>query len=815
MQFDSAKKPLATPPPPASPQQRSTLLFNQALAALKAGKPAESEKLYRKLLQLDPTSAVAWANLGLLQSSQKRYEEAITNLKKAVALLPKELDFQSQLATVQWSAGKLDDALATTRAILAKNPDQVDALHTQAAVLFVLRRYDESLVPLMRWAELRPKDPNALGTLITNQLRAGKPEAALATARTMCQRFPKLTNAYLMRGDLAGRLGSPKKDKPLLQEAREAYAKAYALDPKNVRAGLNAGLAMEQLEDISGAIALLEKLRPKAPDNAFLRHRLGLLYLRDIRRTPEQRIALGLKEVEAAVAREPKNPEYVTSLGFLVLAQGASKDNALRAASVFRAALKLAPQAQRTRLGLVEALSVAQDWAGAIPLLQELVKESSSDDGLRRRLAEALNATGKRSAAALELRTIAQHNPKEYKTLLDLAQMLELDGSGLEAEKTLQEALSRSPGNVDILVRLGNLLTTHKKYDEAKARFEAALAQQPENTAANAGYVALFEAQNRKEDALKVRERWVALDPKNNQARYELGMAYAEAGRDADALAQLKQLTLRKDDPNRALHRLALAELHHRRSRYADEAEELRRLLVEEPNNEALQIRLAGVLEQAGQSAEAERAWTTLIRESPGNALHFRLSRIGLYERTGKLDQAIQELEDIVSLRTDSAEARTALLRLRTSQKQPERAYELFEKVALSEPLQPNPNLVSSLDELYRDQPAKFLAFTQRAVATYPKSPIAWRLHTQTLLRPPITPEHRTAAVAGLKQITELDPGDANAALEWGKQLEALGKRTEAIAAYTLALQRRRSPEALAALTKLGAPIPPEKGKKN
>lgn len=813
MQFDSAKKPSATPPAP-TPPQRATLLFNQALAALKANKLAESEKLYRQMLQVDPTAAVGWANLGLLLSRQKRYDEAIADLKKAVSLVPKELDFQAQLATTQWSAGKLDDALATTREILAKNPNHVEALHTQAAVLFSQGHIEEALVPLTKWTNLRPKDPNALGILITTQLRAGKQEEALVSARLMCERFPKEANAHLMRGDLAGRLGSKKKDKSLIQEARDAYSKAYAIHPQNTRAGINAALAMEQSEDISGAIVLLEKLRQKAPDNAFLRHRLGLLYLRDIRRTGEQRVALGLKEVEAAVAREPKNPEYVTSLGFMILAQGASKDNALRAASIFRVALKLAPTNPRTRMGLVEALSVAQDWPGAVPLLQELVKESPNDDALRRRYAEALNASGKRSAAALELRTIAQRSPKEYKTLLDLAQMLELDGNAVEAEKTLQEALTRSPGNIDILVRLGNLLTTHKKFDEAKARFEAALAQQPENALANAGYVALFEVQNRKDDALKVRERWVKIDPKNNQARYELGMAYAEAGRDAEALAQLKQLTLRQGDPNRTLHRQAIAEFYHRRSRFAEEAAELRGLLVEEPNNEALKVRMASVFEQANQLDEAERMWDTLIRESPGNALRYRLSRVGLYERGGKLDRAFQELEDLVSLRTDSAEARTVLLRLRTAQKHPEAAYELFEKVALSEPIQPNPNLVSALNDLYQDKQEKFLAFTQRAVTTYPKSPIAWRLRAQTLLRPPLTPEHRAEAAASLKKVTELDQSDPSAPLEWGKQLEALGKRAEAIAAYTLSVQRRRSPEALAALTRLGAPIPPEKGKK-
>lgn len=315
MQFDAAaKKPISPPPPKATPEQRATLLFNQALRATQAGKATEAEKLYRQLLVLDPKAAVGWANLGLLLGRQRRYDEAIACLQKASRLAPKEAAFVAQRAGIEWSARRPDEALVTAREALVLDPASSEALRVLCGVLFSQKRYGEALAPLTKWAELRPNDLQALGMLANTQLRADKPADALVTLRLMNKRFPKEVNGFLMHGDLAGQLGVQKKDKALLREARDTYLQAFALAPKNLRAGINAGIAAEQIEDIPGARAIFEKLRKQSPDEALVRHRLGLLYLRDLRLTSDKRITLALKEVEAAVAREPRNPEYASSL---------------------------------------------------------------------------------------------------------------------------------------------------------------------------------------------------------------------------------------------------------------------------------------------------------------------------------------------------------------------------------------------------------------------------------------------------------------------------------------------------------------------
>lgn len=800
------QKPNPSLPPPPTAQQKATVLFNQALQATRQGKFPQAEKLYRQMLELDPKAAVGWMNLALLLGQQKRHDEAIAAGQKAARLEPKEAMYKASLASLEWNANRTDEAIVTAREALALSPKNVDALRTVSGALVSQKRFADAVPYLKTWASLLSKDPSALGALATVQVQAKLPGDALVTLRTMTQRFPKDINGFLMRADLAGQLAVEKQDKKLFLEARDSYQRAYTLNPKNLQAGYNAAVSADQAGERSEAIILLEKLREKNPGVAMVRHSLALAYLRDTRRTVGDRVALGLKEAEAAVGREPKNPDYAATLGFMVLSQGGTKELAQRAGKVFEGALKLDPKNLRAKQGLTEALLIQGEWEKAIPLLREQVTAQPENDPLRHKLAGTLQAAGKRTEAAVELRTIARRNPKDTKTLKDLARLFELDNQPDEAAKTLEEAAQRDPADTETILAQAGLASRQQQYPKALSFYDAVLAKKPETSEAYAGKVAIFEQQGKKPDVLATRERWVKADPKNNQARYELGMLYSDLGRDDEALAMLRSLTLRQGDPNRNLHRQALAEFFRRKNRFGEEATELRNLASEEPANEVFKIRLAESLERAGKIDEAEDVYKGLIARSQVNDLRHNLALISLHHRTGKTALAISELEDLLTLRTSSIEARKLLVKIRKEQKRPEAAIAFFEKVALSEAGQPNPYLSQALEELCKEvgMPEKYLAFTQKATEVYPKSGQAWKRRGQALETAKSLPE----ATVAFQKATDVDPNDPEAPLALGRILEAQGKKPEAIAAYTLAVKRQRSDVGAAALQRLGAPVP-------
>ncbi|MBB6052247.1 tetratricopeptide repeat protein [Armatimonas rosea] len=800
------QKPTSSSPPPPTAQQKASVLFNQAIQATRQGKLAQAEKLYRQMLEQDPKATVGWMNLALLLGQQKRHDEAIATAQKAVRLEPKEGLYKATLASLEWNAGRTDEAIVSAKEALAVAPKSLDALRTLGGALVSQKRFADAVPYLKTWAELQPKDPAPLGALATIQVQAKLPTDALVTLRTMTKRFPKEANAFLMRADLAGRLATERKDKKLFLEARDSYSRAFTLNPKNLQAGYNAAVSADQAGEHSEALMLLEKLRERFPNAAMVRHSLALAYLRDTRRTPGDRVALGLKEAEAAVGREPKNPDYAATLGYMVLSQGSSKELGQRAAKVFEGALKLDPKNIRAKQGLAESYLVQSEWEKALPLLKEQLAAQPDDDTLRHRLAATLQAAGRRSEAAVELRTIAKRNPKDTKTLKDLARLFEQDGQPDEAEKTLEEARQRDPQDLETQLAQAGLATRRKQYEKALLAYNAVLAKQPANADAHAGLIGVYDAQENKTEALAARERWVKADPKNNQARYELGLLYSNQGRDDDALRMLRSLTLRQGDPNRDLYRQALPEFYRRKNRFAEEASELRHLTTEEPTNDAFRLRLAEALERAGKPSEAEETYKTLIARAPTNDLRYNLALIGLHERTGKVDQAIQELEELIAIRTSSVEARTQLIRMRKEQKRPELAVDFFEKVALSEAGQPNILLCRALDELCQELklPERYLAFTQKSLEVYPKSNLAWKRRGQSL----DAAKRYSESVAAFEKAGELDTRDPEAPFLLGRLQEAQGKKAEAIAAYTASIKRQRTDPAVDALKRLGAPVP-------
>src|SRR5690606_33328023 len=82
----------------ASQKYQKRLLLQERMRLAKATKNLEErDRLYQEMIDLDPDYAYAWGNYGSFLLGQKRYREAVHNLKRAVELKPYGLAV-SQLA---------------------------------------------------------------------------------------------------------------------------------------------------------------------------------------------------------------------------------------------------------------------------------------------------------------------------------------------------------------------------------------------------------------------------------------------------------------------------------------------------------------------------------------------------------------------------------------------------------------------------------------------------------------------------------------------------------------------------------------------
>src|SRR5882757_2781062 len=94
-------------------------LFEQGVAAHRAGNLVQAEKLYRQMLRADAGSFPALHMLGFLKAQQGLYDEAITLLNKAVKQNPADVTARGHHAHALMAAQRFDEALGAYDRILA------------------------------------------------------------------------------------------------------------------------------------------------------------------------------------------------------------------------------------------------------------------------------------------------------------------------------------------------------------------------------------------------------------------------------------------------------------------------------------------------------------------------------------------------------------------------------------------------------------------------------------------------------------------------------------------------------------------------
>ena len=134
-------------------------------------------------------------------------------------------------------AGRLAEADAIYRKLLARDPRNVDAVNLSGQVALSTGRYDEAL-------------------------------AAFARARDL---QPAFADAHHNEGNALRALGRP-------SEALAAFGRALRLAPDNPLFLCNRGLAELDSGDVAGAVSSLERAASLAPDIALIRHNLAVAY---------------------------------------------------------------------------------------------------------------------------------------------------------------------------------------------------------------------------------------------------------------------------------------------------------------------------------------------------------------------------------------------------------------------------------------------------------------------------------------------------------------------------------------------------------
>ena len=137
-------------------QAEITLRFRMGYLHHDAGRYADAELQYRRLLRLKPSLGLVHGNLALVLMEKNQVEQAIRHYQEAIRHSPKEAWLHYNLAVIYLQREELDKAEQGYRNAIKIKPDYVEAHVNMGLVLSLKRRYPEAATHFRKALKINP-----------------------------------------------------------------------------------------------------------------------------------------------------------------------------------------------------------------------------------------------------------------------------------------------------------------------------------------------------------------------------------------------------------------------------------------------------------------------------------------------------------------------------------------------------------------------------------------------------------------------------------------------------------------------------------
>jgi tetratricopeptide (TPR) repeat protein len=303
-----------------------TSLLAEAFALHQAGRLAEAEQTYNRILatqpdhfdtlhllgivfhqrgdhaqallhidralKISPNNIPALNNRGIALRELRRFEEALASYDSALALWPDYAEALLGRGNALKELQRFDEALASYDRTLTLRPDWIDAHVNRGNVLHALKRFDEALASYDRALALQPDLAEAHANRGSSLHQLKRFEAALASHDRALALRPNYTEARYNRGNALHALKR-------FEEALADYELALALRPDYVEALANRGVTLHELKRFAAALDSQDRALAMRPDYAEAFVNRGVI-LHELKRFDE-----ALASYERAIALRP------------------------------------------------------------------------------------------------------------------------------------------------------------------------------------------------------------------------------------------------------------------------------------------------------------------------------------------------------------------------------------------------------------------------------------------------------------------------------------------------------------------------------
>ena len=347
----------------------------------------EIDATLEKAVSGNPKSSRARIALIRFHLQGQDVKSALTAAQQAQIALPDNLQIMELLGLAQQASGETNEAIATFGKLAAAAPKLPEPLVRLAGAQLAAKDVPGAMQSLRRALNINPNLLQVRQQLAALSVQQGKPDEALAEAKSVQKTLPDKAAGYLLEGDVY----AAQKKWP---EAERAYREALKHEKSTVTATrLHAALTQGGKVNEARAFATgWVKDYPK--DTGFQ------MYLADQ--------TLRIKDYETAaqyykavIAQQPRNAVALNNLAFVAGQLG--DPNAVKYAEQ---ALDAAPKSAAVQDTLGWLLVEKGDVNRGVELLRQAAASAPNAGGIRLHLAKGLLKAGDRAGARSELEAI-------------------------------------------------------------------------------------------------------------------------------------------------------------------------------------------------------------------------------------------------------------------------------------------------------------------------------------------------------------------------------------------------------------------------
>lgn len=425
--------------------------------------------------------------------------------------LPNAIDVAAQdlqMALSHHQSGRLSQAEALYRSILAAQPRHADAMHYLGMLAHQTGRQQEAI------------------TLIRQAIDAASDNPLY---------HYNLGTVYRQHGDLASSIAS--------------YRQAILLKENFADAHYKLGISYQQAGQVDDAEASYWQTLAINPDYAGAHNNLGSVL------HAQGRIDDAEASYRQALRIQPNFADAYLNLGNLLKAAGNYQDAEMN----YRMALQLQPNfaPAHSNLGVLlmeleRYIEAEQSYQRALELLPDFVEVHTN-------LGFAMVEQHRFEEAEASFRRVLQLQPESAEGHNNLAIVLRDQDKLVEAEASFRKAVELNATFTIAYNHLGNLLKQLDRFDDAEAIFRTVLDIDPDFAEAHNNLAVILQEGGSPTEAELHCRRALQINPRLMPAHYNLSLAMRDQGRFAEAEAScLRALELDPDSTEAQFHHACL-----------------------------------------------------------------------------------------------------------------------------------------------------------------------------------------------------------------------------------------------------------------